>query len=242
MYHPGATLRHLCVFPRIDRKPSMQPSDEPTRHTYPTGQYGTPASYPQQFGPQEYRVPRPPKKRRGMLVAAAAIGAVALLGGGVLAGLALKDAPSSPAPAAAPSTTSPSCDPGRLVLAGCDGQAAPAPTTPAALPTSFSNARELVDALNGNGLACGPSEQIANPSLADSLIDCGQTVVAAVYSQAGAAESGFDLLVNTHKTLAAGAPWSVHMAVGSNWTVNADEAYARKAAGLFGGEYRTASG
>jgi hypothetical protein len=175
---------------------------------------------------------RPPRRRRGMLIAAVVIAALALAGGGVLAGLMLRGTPTAqptqPA-AAAPATSS-----------------APTVTTPAApvpLPTSFLSAADLVNALNANGLPCGPAEEVGNPSLADSLIDCGPTVVAAVYSSARDAEGGFTLLVNAHKGISDdGDPWSVHMAVGSNWTVNADEAYAKKAAELFGGQYRTESG
>lgn len=187
---------------------------------------------------------RPPRKRRGILVLAAVVGAFALLGAGLVVGLSLKGSPAdrvATGPAALPISASPNCDPGRLVLAGCRDQAADPPTS-AALPTSFSSARELVDALNENGLSCGPVEEVANPSVADSMIDCGSAIVVAAYRSADAAESGFELLVNMHKTLADGAPWSVHMAVGSNWTVNADETYARKAADLFGGHYRTESG
>lgn len=122
--------------------------------------------------------------------------------------------PPATTPAAAPSTSPP----------------------PAALPTSFATARQLVDALNANGLPCGPVDVVANPSLAETLIDCGPTIVVGTYASHSDAEGAFTVLASA----LAGTNSKVHMAIGSNWTVSAgDAAYAQRAATLFSGVYRS---
>lgn len=75
----------------------MHPADEPTSHTYPTGQYGAPIETPSaQF--------RPPKRRsHAGPIAAVAVGVLALIGVGVYAGLVFGSKPATPS--AQPTTT-----------------------------------------------------------------------------------------------------------------------------------------
>lgn len=102
-------------------------------------------------------------------------------------------------------------------------------------PSSFRNADELVDYLGTHGLQCGPIEHVAGPATAESLIDCGKTIVIAVYATHDDAVGQFE---EQSATLAGIA--KVHMAIGSNWTVSSDDpAYAKAAAGLLRAEYRT---
>jgi len=105
----------------------MHPVDETSRHAYPTGHYGHPVSpAPQEYGPQEYRMPRPPKKRRtGMLVLTGIIVLITLGIGGAFAYAKTMHgqqtaAPSSPA-ARQPANVA--CEHGRLPNGACAGGA-----------------------------------------------------------------------------------------------------------------------
>lgn len=182
---------------------------------------------PHYTDPPGLLAPPPPRRSRiWILLLVVAVGS-AVLAAGITAAVLAEQTPTqaaamavaSPAPSASPTPTP-----------------SPSPSTAAPLPTSFSSAMQLVEALNANGLPCGPPEEVAQPSVADTLVDCGPSVVVGTYASHKLAEGAFTVL----KSMAASSNIKVHMAIGSNWTVSAgDASYAQQAAKLFAGIYRS---
>lgn len=81
------------------------------------------------------------------------------------------------------------------------------------------------------GLPCtGTVEHVDGPLIATSALDCGDTLALAVYATHADAVRGFEALDGI------GTP--IYMAIGTNWTVNGDEAYVRLAAQRLGGDFR----
>lgn len=170
---------------------------------------------------------RPQKKPHGRAVAVVATVAFLLLAA-VLVGL-VQAGRDHPTAEPSPPLPTPECVYGHVGADGC----AESP-----LPTAFADARALVDALNANGLPCGPAVDVAAPTLATSLVDCGPSVVVSVYASEQDAAAQFDALVRALGDSGA----AVHIAVGANWTVSSgDASYARRAAELFSGTYRTSA-
>lgn len=168
---------------------------------------------------------REPRRRRGLLIALVATAAVALVATSVAITLiATRDHGVSPgATTAAAGTRAP-------VLPGLVGTPDAEPTTP---PDEFRDADELVHWLNQEGLPCAPVDHVDGPSVATSMIDCGPSIVVAVYEDHAHAQSGFDTLVAISKS-------PVHMAIGTNWTVSSDQPeYAQTVADRFAATYKT---
>jgi len=112
----------------------MHPVDEPTQHTYPTGQYGRPVSAPpQQLGPQEYSTAQfspptgfppvtPRRKKRGRKAELVAVAVVVLIavGIGVAYAVAKSGTPSAaPSAAAARQPANVACEHGTLANGAC---------------------------------------------------------------------------------------------------------------------------
>lgn len=118
-------------------------------------------------------------------------------------------------------------------LAGCGrGEPEPAP----AVPTAFASARELVDALNANGLPCGTVGKDTTPKTppVTSRVECGHSIIT-VYADQASAEAEFDTLARAQ------APFGIQlsMAVGPNWTINGEDEYVRKVSATLDVAYRT---
>lgn len=108
--------------------------------------------------------------------------------------------------------------------------------TQATPPSQFQDADELRDYLNSHALYCGSGDEVSNPTNATSMVDCGPDVVIAVYADHEHAAAQFEVLQALLKQI--NKP--VHIAIGSNWTVSADDAtYVQAVADKLGGVYRT---
>ncbi len=104
-------------------------------------------------------------------------------------------------------------------------------------PTTFEDADEVVHWLSVYGLDCGEVDHVDGPLYATTMIDCGRTVVVAVYEDHPHAVRAVAALV----ALNGQAGNSTHVAIGSNWTVSSDDAwFAQTAAKRLGGTYQTA--
>jgi hypothetical protein len=122
------------------------------------------------------------------------------------------------------------------VQMGDSPAASPTPAAPPPIKAVYASAEELVAALNANDLPCGPPTTVAQPSLADTMIDCGPTVVVSTYASHELAERAFDLLAS----MGGDSKLAVHMAIGANWVVSGkDAAYVQRVAKAFNAEYRT---
>src|SRR2546421_355178 len=115
----------------------------------------------------------------------------------------------------------------------------PAATTevpPPPAPKAYADAMDLVRDLGAAGLPCGPARRIDHPTNALTLVDCGPNIVIATYTDHTAASADYlrkrELLVGTSA--------AVHMAIGTNWTVDSDDPdYAISVAQKFGVTYST---
>lgn len=96
---------------------------------------------------------------------------------------------------------------------------------------------DLVRDLNAAGLPCGPATRVVNPRYAATLVDCGKTIVVATYPDYQSATNAYLQLRDQIN----GTDIPIHMAIGSNWTVNSDDpTYAEQVARLFHATYVTA--
>jgi hypothetical protein len=197
---------------------------------------------PQRVGPAARRGPRPAVivglSAAGVMLTALIIAANAFTPSTRTASHA---APATGTTIAA-ATTPAFCNHGRLADGNCAadnsmpdlGSTDTAAADPATVPTNMADANELYRYLVAANLPCGPPATVANPSLADTLIDCGPSVVLATYASHDLAEHQYTVLTSFGSSIA------VHIAIGGNWTVSADDVqYVQQAAAALGGEYRT---
>lgn len=113
--------------------------------------------------------------------------------------------------------------------------ASPSPTGSA--PLAFASALDLAAALNTHGLPCVNPVNVASPTWAKSIVNCGRgAVILATFAGHAQASTEFDRLTGG----TAYADVHVHLAVGWNWTVNAEDAhYAQRVASVFGVMYQS---
>jgi hypothetical protein len=98
----------------------------------------------------------------------------------------------------------------------------------------YADAIDLVNDLAAVGLPCGTPERVDNPSLAQTLIDCGPNVTVATYRTHAEAIAATRALVR----MTAGSGTTLYFAIGANWDVNAGSAdYAHRIVDAFHAEY-----